>query len=156
MGRLFCWRPWTSCGPHGKVVLLVAMDVLWASWEGGFVGSHGRLVKSCCVSVCRSECSKLRQELTAQKDDEKRAALEHLSKLKDEAFAAERAGFENRLTHLNRQVGTGACYRGDTLKEGLLNCLTHLNRQVGIGTCYREDTLKESLLNCLTHLNRQE
>ena len=79
--------------------------------------------------MCRNECSKLRQELTAQKDDEKRAALEHLSKLKDEAFAAERAGFENRLTHLNRQVGIGACYTEDTLKESLLNCLTHLNRQ---------------------------
>lgn len=57
------------------------------------------------VSLTRCECAKLRQELTAQKDDERRAAMEHLSKLKDEAFAAERAGFENRLTQLNRQVG---------------------------------------------------
>ncbi|XP_076435119.1 protein FAM184A-like [Babylonia areolata] len=56
------------------------------------------------AETMRMECSKLRQELTAQKDDEKRAALEQLSKLKEEAHAAERASFENRMTQLNRQL----------------------------------------------------
>lgn len=57
--------------------------------------------------MCRYECSKLREELIAQKDDEKKAALQHLSLLKDEEIAADRAGFENRIAHLNRQVRRG-------------------------------------------------
>lgn len=56
------------------------------------------------TETMRAECNKLRQEVIAQKDDEMRAALEHFSKLKGEAFAAERAGFETRLAQLNRQL----------------------------------------------------
>ena len=84
-----------------------------------FICSYKHVMRSCSLSVNRSECSKLRQELTAQKDDEKRAAMEHLSKLKEEAFAAERAGFENRLTQLNRQVGIGC-----DCKEDVFNGVT--------------------------------
>lgn len=56
------------------------------------------------TDTLKMECSKLRQELTAQKDDERRAALEHLARLKDEEIFASRAGFENKITHLNRQL----------------------------------------------------
>lgn len=56
------------------------------------------------TDTMRAECAKLRQELTAQKDDEKRAALEHMVRLKDEAHAAEKAGFENKLAQLHRQL----------------------------------------------------
>ncbi|KAK7508630.1 hypothetical protein BaRGS_00000196 [Batillaria attramentaria] len=56
------------------------------------------------TDTMKAECTKLKQELTAQKDDEKRAALEHLTQLKDEEIAALRASFETKVTHLSRQV----------------------------------------------------
>ena len=52
----------------------------------------------------RVECDKLRTEITAQKDDEKKAALTHLSALKDQEIAAVRAGLDSQLLHLRSQV----------------------------------------------------
>ncbi|RUS81522.1 hypothetical protein EGW08_010692 [Elysia chlorotica] len=52
----------------------------------------------------RVECDKLRHEITAQKDDEKKAALTHLSSLKDQEIAAVRAGLDSQLLHLRAQM----------------------------------------------------
>lgn len=52
----------------------------------------------------RNECNKLRQEVTAQKDDEKKAALTHLSALKEQEIAAVRVGLDSQLQHLKAQM----------------------------------------------------
>ncbi|PVD39428.1 hypothetical protein C0Q70_02058 [Pomacea canaliculata] len=56
------------------------------------------------AETMRTECSKLRQEVTAQKDDERRAALEHLARLKDEEMVTDRAGLASHITYLKGQV----------------------------------------------------
>ncbi|KAL8578500.1 hypothetical protein ACOMHN_028772 [Nucella lapillus] len=107
--------PSTRVGPPGVSTTLVAeldkLQVLHnsktAEWQLELktrLDSLSTELDAKWTDTMRTECSKLRQELTAQKDDEKRAALEHLSRLKDEAHAAERTSFENRLTQLNRQL----------------------------------------------------
>jgi hypothetical protein len=56
----------------------------------------------CCFY--RRECGKLREEITEQKDSEMRAALEQLSKMKDEEIMATRSGWENKVADLTKQV----------------------------------------------------
>jgi len=52
----------------------------------------------------RNECSRLRRDLNQQKEDENRAALQHLAKLKDEEIAAVKRGWEGKVAELQRQV----------------------------------------------------
>ena len=59
------------------------------------------------MRVCvfsRTECNKLRQEISEQKENEMRAALQQLSSLKDNEIAATRAGWENKVDDLMKQV----------------------------------------------------
>ncbi|XP_059154210.1 protein FAM184A-like [Physella acuta] len=56
------------------------------------------------TETMREECGNLRRELTAQKEDEKRAALSHLAQLKNEEIEAVRAGLDSRVAHLRRQI----------------------------------------------------
>lgn len=46
----------------------------------------------------------LRRDLTHQKEKEKKAALQQLSRLKDEEIAASKRGWENIVNELQRQV----------------------------------------------------
>lgn len=46
----------------------------------------------------------LRRDLTHQKEEEKKAALQQLSCLKDEEIAASKRGWENIVNELQRQV----------------------------------------------------
>lgn len=46
----------------------------------------------------------MRRELTHQKEEEKKAALHQLSRLKDEEIAASKRGWENIVNELQRQV----------------------------------------------------
>ena len=52
----------------------------------------------------RSQCAQLKQDLTQQKEDEKRAALQQLSRLKDEEIKASKKGWENIVNDLQKQV----------------------------------------------------
>lgn len=46
----------------------------------------------------------MRRDLTHQKEEEKKAALQQLSRLKDEEIAASKRGWENIVNELQRQV----------------------------------------------------
>ena len=52
----------------------------------------------------RKETTELRRELSHQKEEEKKAALQQLSRLKDEEIAASKRGWENIVSELQRQV----------------------------------------------------
>ena len=52
----------------------------------------------------RSELSKQQQDLTNQKEEDKRAALAQLVALKDKEIVAERQGWQNKLQELLSQV----------------------------------------------------
>ncbi|WAR21084.1 F184A-like protein [Mya arenaria] len=54
----------------------------------------------------RRECSKLREEINAQKESEMRAALEQLSRMKDEEISATRAGWEKKVQELMKQIAS--------------------------------------------------
>lgn len=54
----------------------------------------------------RLECSKLREEIYEQKEREMRAALEQLSRMKDEEIHATRQGWEAKVADLNRQLAS--------------------------------------------------
>ncbi|KAL3864834.1 hypothetical protein ACJMK2_006484 [Sinanodonta woodiana] len=70
----------------------------------------------------RSECAKLRQELTEQKEKENRAALQHLASLKDEEIAASKAGWEKRVNDLMKQIAM--------LKENLQNSESKIGEEL--------------------------
>ncbi|XP_069140693.1 protein FAM184A-like [Argopecten irradians] len=59
----------------------------------------------------RKECARLKLDLTQQKDEEKKAALQQLSRLKDEEVGAARRGWENKVQELHNQL--------DKLKQSL-------------------------------------
>ncbi|KAK3095651.1 hypothetical protein FSP39_017162 [Pinctada imbricata] len=52
----------------------------------------------------KTQCAKLKQELTQQKEDEKKAALQQLSRLKDEEIKASKKGWENIVNDLQKQI----------------------------------------------------
>ena len=52
----------------------------------------------------RTECSKLHQEITEQKEREMKAAMERLSSLKDSEIMATKAGWEKKVEDLMTQV----------------------------------------------------
>ncbi|XP_060076587.1 protein FAM184A-like [Ylistrum balloti] len=52
----------------------------------------------------RKECARLKLDLTQQKDEEKKAALQQLARLKDEEVVAARRGWENKVHELNNQL----------------------------------------------------
>ncbi|XP_056005748.1 protein FAM184A-like [Ostrea edulis] len=52
----------------------------------------------------KKETTDLRRDLTQQKEDEKKAALQQLSRLKDEEIAASKRGWENIVNELQKQV----------------------------------------------------
>ncbi|XP_060568985.1 protein FAM184A-like, partial [Ruditapes philippinarum] len=54
----------------------------------------------------RRECGKLREEITEQKDSDMRAALEQLSKMKDEEIMVTRSGWENKVADLTKQIAS--------------------------------------------------
>ncbi|XP_041368165.1 protein FAM184A-like [Gigantopelta aegis] len=56
------------------------------------------------TETMRTECKKLQVELTQQKDDEKKAALDKLSSLKDEEIIAIRRGLEKTVSELQKQI----------------------------------------------------
>ena len=60
--------------------------------------------KLCPLVYIRRECSQLREEISAQKESEMRAALEQLAKMKDGEIAATRAGWEHKVQELMKQV----------------------------------------------------
>ena len=63
-----------------------------------------KLVFSRRGSYFRTECSKLHQEITEQKESEMRAAMERLSSLKDSEIMATKAGWEKKVVDLMSQV----------------------------------------------------
>ncbi|OWF38300.1 protein FAM184A-like [Mizuhopecten yessoensis] len=52
----------------------------------------------------RKECARLKLDLTQQKDEEKKAALQQLARLKDEEVVAARRGWENKVQELHSQL----------------------------------------------------
>lgn len=56
------------------------------------------------IVTYRKETTDLRRDLTQQKEDEKKAALQQLSRLKDEEIAASKRGWENIVNELQKQV----------------------------------------------------
>ncbi|XP_013402625.1 protein FAM184A-like [Lingula anatina] len=56
------------------------------------------------TDTLRKECLKLRSELTEQKEEDKRAALQQLAKMKDEEIAAAREGWERKVTQLLDEI----------------------------------------------------
>lgn len=52
----------------------------------------------------RTETARLKQDITQQKDDERKAALQQLSKLKDEELAAAKVGWERIVSEMQKQV----------------------------------------------------
>ncbi|XP_033756582.1 protein FAM184A-like [Pecten maximus] len=52
----------------------------------------------------RKECARLKLDLTQQKDEEKKSALQQLSRLKDEEVMAARRGWENKVQELHSQL----------------------------------------------------
>ncbi|KAL4231837.1 hypothetical protein ACF0H5_009413 [Mactra antiquata] len=54
----------------------------------------------------RRECNKLRDEINVQKDSEMKAALEQLSRMKDEEIMATKAGWENKVQELMKQIAS--------------------------------------------------
>jgi len=62
------------------------------------------ITELCPLVYIRRECSQLREEISAQKESEMRAALEQLAKMKDGEIAATRAGWEHKVQELMKQV----------------------------------------------------
>lgn len=56
------------------------------------------------LQIFRRECDKLRKELTAQKEEDKRAALGQLAKMKDEEAHASKYGWEKKVSELLNEV----------------------------------------------------
>ncbi|CAL1533031.1 unnamed protein product [Lymnaea stagnalis] len=56
------------------------------------------------TETMKLECGNLRKELSAQKEDEKRAALNQLTQLKNEEITAVRAGLDAKLDQLKKQI----------------------------------------------------
>ncbi|KAL5022301.1 hypothetical protein ScPMuIL_001456 [Solemya velum] len=52
----------------------------------------------------RSECSKLRDELTKQKEDEKKAAMKELARLKDDEMVAAKASWQSKIDDFLSQI----------------------------------------------------
>ena len=56
------------------------------------------------ADTLRAECNKLRHEVTQQKDEDRRAALEQLTAMKDEELAAAKQGWQDKINELLKQV----------------------------------------------------
>ncbi|VDH90204.1 Hypothetical predicted protein [Mytilus galloprovincialis] len=54
----------------------------------------------------RTESSRLKHDITQQKDDERKAALQQLSKLKDEEMKAGKAGLEKIIAEMQKQMAS--------------------------------------------------
>ena len=52
----------------------------------------------------RTETGRLKHNITQQKDDERKAALQQLSKLKDEELISAKAGWEKIISEMQKQV----------------------------------------------------
>lgn len=52
----------------------------------------------------RTETARLKHDITQQKDDERKAALQQLSKLKDEELVAAKAGWERIIAEMQKQM----------------------------------------------------
>ena len=72
----------------------------------------------------RLECEKLRRELVVQREEDKRAAMEQLGRLKDEEAQAIRQGWERKMGELLQEVrgkraglGERKCYSEQRYNE---------------------------------------
>lgn len=55
-------------------------------------------------STIRKECEKLHLDITAQKDEERRAEIQQLLQLKDNEMQAAKQGWEAKLSQLLQEV----------------------------------------------------